>query len=50
MPNPESPMPFLPLGFVIPEPPATDEFMLAPLRVDHLVPDFEAVMSSRERL
>jgi hypothetical protein len=43
-------MPFLPRDFVIPEPPATDEFMLTPLRVDHLVLDYEAVMSSRERL
>jgi hypothetical protein len=43
-------MPFLPRHFVIPEPPGTDEFMLTPLRVDHLVLDFEAVMSSRERL
>jgi len=50
MPNLESPMPFLPRGFVIPEPPATDEFMLTPLRVDHLVLDYEAVRSSRERL
>ena len=43
-------MPFLPRDFVIPEPPSTDEFMLTPLRVDHLVLDYEAVMSSRERL
>lgn len=43
-------MPFPPRDFVIPEPPGTDEFMLTPLRVDHLVLDFEAVMSSRERL
>ena len=43
-------MPFLPRDFVIPEPPATDEFMLTPLRVDHLVLDYEAVMSSRDRL
>lgn len=43
-------MPFLPRDFVIPEPPTTDEFMLTPLRVDHVVLDFEAVMSSRERL
>lgn len=43
-------MPFLPRDFVIPEPPRTDEFALTPLRVDHLVLDYEAVMSSRERL
>ncbi len=43
-------MPFLPRDFVIPEPPSTDEFMLTPLRVDHLVLDYEAVMSSREHL
>jgi hypothetical protein len=43
-------MPFLPRDFVIPEPPATDEFLLTPLRVDHVVLDFDAVMSSRERL
>jgi hypothetical protein len=43
-------MPFLPRDFVIPDPPATHEFMLTPLRVDHVVLDFEAVMSSRERL
>jgi hypothetical protein len=43
-------MPFLPRDFRIPDPPATDEFLLTPLRVDHLVLDYEAVMSSRERL
>ncbi len=43
-------MPFLPPDFEIPAPPATDEFVLTPLRVDHLVLDYEAVMSSRERL
>jgi hypothetical protein len=43
-------MPFLPRDFVLPEPPGTDKFMLTPLRLDHLVLDFEAVMSSRERL
>jgi hypothetical protein len=43
-------MPFLPRSFLIPEPPRTAEFVLTPLRVDHLVLDYEAVMSSRERL
>ena len=43
-------MAFLPRDFAIPEPPATTEFRLVPLRVDHLVLDYEAVMSSRERL
>jgi hypothetical protein len=43
-------MPFLPHDFTIPAPPANAEFMLVPLRVDHLVLDYEAVMSSRERL
>lgn len=43
-------MPFLPRDFVMPEPPAADGFMLTPLRVDRLVLDCEAVMSSRERL
>jgi hypothetical protein len=43
-------MAFIPRDFVIPEPPATDEFVLTPLRVDHVVLDYEAVMSSRERL
>lgn len=43
-------MPFLPPDFEIPAPPATDEFVLTPLRVDHLVLDYDAVMSSRERL
>ncbi len=43
-------MPFLPREFVIPDPPATAEFMLTPLRVDHVVLDYDAVMSSRERL
>ena len=43
-------MPFLPKSFALPAPPATDEFLLTPLRVDHVVLDYEAVMSSRERL
>ena len=43
-------MPFLAREFVIPQPPATAEFMLTPLRVDHVVLDFDAVMTSRERL
>ncbi len=43
-------MPFLPSDFEIPAAPATPEFKLTPLRVDHLVLDYEAVMSSRERL
>jgi hypothetical protein len=43
-------MAFLARDFAIPEPPATAEFRLTPLRVDHLVLDYEAVMSSRERL
>lgn len=43
-------MPFLPRDFAIPDPPATDEFLLTPLRVDHVVIDYDAVMSSRERL
>lgn len=43
-------MTFLPRDFVIPAPPATGEFLLTPLRVDHLVLDYEAVTSSRDRL
>jgi hypothetical protein len=43
-------MPFLPREFQVPEPPATSEFVLTPLRVDHVVLDYDAVMSSRERL
>ncbi len=43
-------MTFLPKTFELPAPPATDEFLLTPLRVDHVVLDFDAVMSSRERL
>lgn len=43
-------MSFLPREFAIPTPPSTDEFVLTPLRVDHVVLDYEAVMSSRERL
>jgi hypothetical protein len=43
-------MRFVAADFVIPEPPGTAEFLLTPLRVDHIVLDFEAVMSSRERL
>jgi len=43
-------MAFLQRDFAVPEPPATVEFHLTPLRVDHLVLDFEAVMSSRDRL
>jgi len=43
-------MAFLPRDFTIPEPPATAEFRFTPLRVDHLVLDYDAVMSSRERL
>jgi hypothetical protein len=41
---------WLPPDFAIPLPPATGEFVLTPLRVDHVVLDYEAVMSSRERL
>ncbi len=40
----------LPRDFEIPAAPATPEFKLTPLRVDHAVLDYEAVMSSRERL
>ena len=43
-------MRFVPADFVIPEPPGTPEFLLTPLRVDHVVLDFDAVMSSRDRL
>jgi hypothetical protein len=43
-------MAWLPREFAIPAPPATAEFLLTPLRVDHVVLDYEAVMSSRERL
>jgi len=43
-------MAFLQRDFAVPEPPATVEFHLTPLRVDHLVLDYEAVMSSRDRL
>ncbi len=43
-------MPFLPKTFEVPPAPATDEFLLTPLRVDHVVLDFEAVMVSRQRL
>jgi hypothetical protein len=43
-------MTFIPHDFAIPGPPATPEFLLTPLRVDHVVLDYEAVMSSRERL
>ena len=43
-------MAFLPRDFVIPAPPAGADFLLTPLAVEHLVLDYEAVMSSRERL
>jgi hypothetical protein len=38
-------MTFVPRDFVIPEPPATHEFLLTPPRVDHVVLDYEAVMA-----
>jgi hypothetical protein len=43
-------MTWLPHDFEIPAAPRTSEFLLTPLRVDHVVLDYEAVMSSRERL
>jgi hypothetical protein len=43
-------VPFVARDFVVPGPPACDEFVLTPLRVDLVVLDYEAVMSSRERL
>jgi hypothetical protein len=43
-------MSFVAADFIIPDAPGTAEFLLTPLRVDHVVLDFEAVMSSRERL
>jgi len=43
-------MSFVAPDFVIPEPPGSAGFLLTPLRVDHVVLDYEAVMSSRERL
>ncbi len=43
-------MALLPADTPVPAPPRGDEFLLTPLRVDHVVLDYEAVMSSRERL
>lgn len=42
-------MRFLPREFTIPEAPRADEFFLTPLRADHVVLDYEAVMNSHER-
>src|SRR4051794_30515674 len=41
---------FLPAGFTLPEPLATERFRLRKLSVEDVVRDYAAVMSSRERL
>ncbi len=43
-------MSFLPSGFRVPEVPTTAAFTARPLTVDDVVRDYDAVMSSRERL
>lgn len=43
-------MPFLPSDFAVPVPLETERFRIRPITVNDVVKDYDAVMSSRERL